>query len=210
VWEQKLELIGEPINTPEGLKRVPAELRGMGRRIPHRYMEAARSQIEEMLRQNVIERSTSAISVPVQLTPKPNTVPLEMRFCLDCRKPNMLIKRENFPMPGMNEFIAWMEYVQPEFFIKLDLKSMYFQLPLEKESRLLTAFNFGHEKFQFTRVVMGMANSVGHSQNVMINQVFSGLVMTKLFSYLDDAALPGNRTNPAFNIVANVIEVFER
>ena len=81
VWEQKLELIGEPINTPEGLKRVPAELRGMGRRIPLRYMEAARSQIEEMLRQNVIERSTSAISVPVQLTPKPNTIPLEMRFC---------------------------------------------------------------------------------------------------------------------------------
>ena len=163
-------------------------------------MEAARGQMKEMLRQNVIERSTSAISVPVQLTPKPNTMPLEMRFCLDCRKPNMLIKREIFPLPGMNEFTAWMEYVQPQFFIKLDLKSMYFQLPLEKESRLLTAFNFGHEKFQFTRVVMNMANSVGHSQNIMI----------KLFSYLDDAALPGSRTNPAFNIMESVREVFKR
>lgn len=114
VWEQKLELIGEPIDTPEGLRKVPGALRGMGRRIPMRYAAEADRQIQEMLAQGVIELSTSAISVPVNLTPKPDSN--EMRFCLDCRQVNTLIRRENFPMAGINEFTAWMEFVQPEFF----------------------------------------------------------------------------------------------
>ena len=210
VWPQVLKVIGEPIDTPEGLKKVPFELRGMGRRLPLKYVEAARTQIQELLEQGVIERSTSPISNPIQLTPKPGTNPPEMRFCLDCRKVNSLMKRENFPMGGMNEFFSWMEEVQPEFFIKLDLKAMYFQLPLDERSRMLTAFNFAHEKFQFTRVVMGVANSVGHAQNVMVNLVLAGLVMTKLFAYLDDLMLPGNRSNPLFNIKKNLIEVLDR
>ena len=87
---------------------------------------------------------------------------------------------------------------------------MYFQLPLELRSRLLTAFNFGVKKYQFTRVVMGTANSVGHSQNVMVNQVLQGLVMNTVFSYLDDVLIPGNRWNPRYNIVKNVEEVLQR
>ena len=210
VWPQRLEVIGEPVDTPEGLKKVPTELRGMGRRLPTRYIEAAREQIQELLQQGVIERSMSPISVPIQLTPKPGTNPLEMRFCLDCRKINSMVKRENFPMGGMTEFLAWMEDVQPEFFIKLDLKAMYFQLPLEEKSRILTGFNFGHEKFQFTRVVMGVANSVGHAQNVMVNQVLVGLVLTILFAYLDDILVPGSRKDPRYDIKKSLRAVFER
>lgn len=194
VWEQKLNLVGEPIDTPEGLRKAPAELKGNGRRLPPRYLEAARKQINELVEQGVLEPSTSPISVPLLLTPKPNTDPLEMRLCLDCKKVNTLILRENFPMGGMNEFIGWMEDVQPEFFIKLDLTQMYFQLPLEMRSRLLMAFVFGYDKWQFTRVVMGTANSVGHAQNVMVNQVLVGLMLKTAFSYLDDIIIPGNRT----------------
>lgn len=208
VWEQKLELIGEPIDTPEGLRKVPGALKGMGRRIPLRYVAEADKQIQEMLAQGVIELSTSAISVPINLTPKPNSS--ELRFCLDCRQVNTLIRRENFPMAGISEFTAWMEFVQPEFFVKLDLKAMYFQLPLEKRSRLLTAFNFNHQKFQFTRVVMGTANAVGHAQNVMVNQVLAGLVMTVCFVYLDDVIIPGNRTNPNFDLFKNTRAVLQR
>jgi hypothetical protein len=208
VWEQQLNLVGAPIDSPAGLKDVPASLKGNGRRLPPKYVEAATKQIAELLEQGVIENSTSPISVPIMLTPKQGTEPLEMRFCLDCRGPNQLIRRENFPMGGMNEFIAWMEEVQPEYFIKLDLKAMYFQMPLEQRSRLLTAFNFGIHKYQFTRVVMGIANSVGHTQMVMVNQVLQGLVMRKVFSYLDDIMIPGNRTK--YNIKEAMIEVFER
>jgi hypothetical protein len=208
VWEQKLNLVGDPIDSPEGLKKVPAALKGNGRRLPPKYIEAARKQINELVEQGVLEPSTSPISVPILMTPKPNTDPLEMRMCLDCKVVNTLIKRENFPMGGMNEFIGWMEEVQPEFFIKLDLTQMYFQLPLEVQSRLLMAFNFGYDKWQFTRVVMGTANSVGHAQNVMVNQVLAGLMMTMVFSYLDDLILPGNRTT--HDIVKALIEVLKR
>ena len=207
----KLKLIGEPITTPEGLSKVPRVLRGNGRLIPQRYVAAAESQIKEMIEQGIIERSVSPISVPIHLTPKPGTDPVEMRFCLDCKMVNTLILRENFPMMGMREFIDWMGSVQPEFFVKLDLTKMYFQLPLEVQSRLLTAFNLGAEKYQFTRVVMGVANSVGHAQNVMVNQVLGGLVMKILFPYLDDILLPGNRTtHPIKPALREVLERFRR
>jgi hypothetical protein len=138
VWEMKLELIGDPITTPEGLSKVPKALRGNGRKLPQRYVAAADSQIRDMLEQGIIEKSVSPISVPIHLTPKPGTDPLEMRFCLDCKMVNALLKRYNFPIMGMEEFLGWMGLVAPEFFIKLDLTKMYFQLPLEEESRLLT------------------------------------------------------------------------
>jgi hypothetical protein len=73
VWEQKLNLVGDPIDSPEGLRKAPAELKGNGRRLPHKYIEAARKQINELVEQGVLERSTSPISVPILLTPKPNT-----------------------------------------------------------------------------------------------------------------------------------------
>ncbi len=48
--------------------------------------------------------------IRLQLIPKPGTNPPEMRFCLDCRKVNSLMKRhwkrEIFPMGGMNEFFS--------------------------------------------------------------------------------------------------------
>jgi hypothetical protein len=209
VWEMKLELIGDPITTPEGLSKVPRALRGNGRKLPQRYVAAADSQIREMLEQGIIEKSVSPISVPIHLTPKPGTDPLEMRFCLDCKMVNALLKRYNFPIMGMEEFLGWMGLVAPEFFIKLDLTKMYFQLPLEEESRLLTAFNWGAEKYQFTRVVMGMANSVGHAQNVMVNQILVGLVMKTLFPYLDDCLIPGNRTtHPIKEALRTVLDRF--
>jgi len=209
VWEMKLKLVGEAITSPEGLSRVPRGLRGNGRTLPQRYVSAADSQIKAMLEQGVIEISTSPISIPIHLTPKPNTNPVEMRFCLDCKLVNTLIQRENFPMMGIPEFLGWMGSVRPEFFIKLDLTKMYFQLPLEQQSRLLTAFNWRAEKFQFTRVVMGMANSVGHAQNIMVNQVLAGLVMTVVFPYLDDCLIPGNRTtHPPIAALRSVLDRF--
>ncbi len=69
------------MDTPEGLKKVPAEFSGMGRRLPTRYVEVAREQITELLQQGVIEKSMSPISVPIKLAPKPGTKPVEMRFC---------------------------------------------------------------------------------------------------------------------------------
>ena len=74
---------------------------------------------------------------------------------------------------------------QSTFFSSMDLKSGYFQVKLEEDSRHKTAFICHHVLFQFKGMVMGLSTSTSTFQKLM-NNVFKQLSWHILLFYLDD------------------------
>ncbi|GFU55842.1 retrovirus-related Pol polyprotein from transposon 297 [Trichonephila clavipes] len=64
--------------------------------------EVLREQIEELLRQNVIEECESPYATPVVLVPKPIG---KVRLCVDYRKLNSVMKVDAYPLPRMDDLL---------------------------------------------------------------------------------------------------------
>jgi hypothetical protein len=91
--------------------------------------------VQEMLAAGVIERSVSDYCSPaVLVTKKDGTV----RFCTDYRKLNLLTEDEAAPLPRISD--ALREFGSATVFSAIDLKSGYWQIPMDKASKHLTAF----------------------------------------------------------------------
>jgi hypothetical protein len=203
---QVIKLVtGVTLDTIEGVKRFPAVMRGQQRRHPQEWIDRAGAKIQMLLEQGVITHSNSPVHNPIHLEPKGDG---DTRFCLDASGLNSVCVRENFPIQGLEDFIAWLNPIQAVRFCKIDFSSMYFQLPLAEESQRLLAFKFGPNQFQFTRVVMGTSNAVAHAQQLMVQTVFLGLVGLLIWCYLDDLFIPGN--NVGLDMVASLRQVLER
>ena len=64
-----------------------------------------------------------------------------LRFCIDIRKPSNWIIKEAYLLPHMADTINSLQGSQ--WFSSLNLKSGYWQVEMDKESKLLTAFTLG-------------------------------------------------------------------
>lgn len=60
------------------------------------------------------------------------------RFCIDFRRLNAVTEKDAYPLPHVHATLDKLQGAQ--FLTILDLKSGYWQIPLSKESQLLTAF----------------------------------------------------------------------
>ena len=85
------------IHTREkGLVRLPSYW------LPYLYWKTVRKELNEMLKEVVISRSTSEWSAPIVLITKKDW---ELRFWVDYRRLNTITKMDSYPMPRMNEMI---------------------------------------------------------------------------------------------------------
>ncbi len=73
---------------------------------PHRASNKARevqkTEVEEMLRLDVIEPASTEWSSPVVIVPKSDS---RWRFCVDYRRMNALSLKDSYPLPRMDECI---------------------------------------------------------------------------------------------------------
>ena len=76
-----------------------------------------------MLRNGIIEESTSAWSSPCLVVRKPSSD--SWRFVIDFRKLNSFIKPASFPLTNMEEITQSLGEAKPSLFTVFDLKSGY-------------------------------------------------------------------------------------
>ena len=82
------------------------------------------------------------------------------------------------------------------YFALIDLAQVYYQIELEPEERIKTAFVTSDGKYQYTRLPMGLAESPMYFQK-FINLVIEGLSFEKCLGYFDDIPCMG-RNYPEF------------
>lgn len=81
----------------------------------------------------------------------------QVRICIDFAKLNMSVKRENFPLPSVEESLA--KLANAVVFSKLDANSSFCQKKLATESRPLTTFITSFGRYCCNRLPFGISSA---------------------------------------------------
>uniref|UniRef100_A0A2H1X000 RNA-directed DNA polymerase n=1 Tax=Spodoptera frugiperda TaxID=7108 RepID=A0A2H1X000_SPOFR len=107
------------------------------RRIPIPLEAKVEQKIDELLQADIIEevKGPSSWVSPIVPVLKDDG---DVRLCVDMRRANMAIKRENHPLPTMDQLLPKMR--EAKLFTKLDIKDAFHHIELHPDSRPITTF----------------------------------------------------------------------
>jgi hypothetical protein len=139
-------------------------------------------QIEDMLKNDIIEPSMSNWGSPVVLIKKRNG---EYRFAIDYRKINLVSKPISWPLPRLEDVFDTIGESKAQIFSVLDLRSGFWQIPLDPETKDRSAFTTHSGHYQFKKLPFGLRNAPMSFQMVM-SEVLRGLNWKCSLVYIDD------------------------
>ena len=150
---------------------------------PHMYNDV-RAHIQEMLDIGAIHKSHSPWASAVVLVWKKDG---GLRFCIDLRKLNEQTIKDAYSLPQIDETLDSLQGSQ--WFSSLDLKSGYWQVEMDEESKPLTAFTVGPLGFyECERMPFGLTNAPATFQRLM-ETCLGDLNLHWCIIYLDDIVI---------------------
>ncbi len=152
-------------------------------RLPQASKEVIKEECQNVLKQDVIEPSSSPWLSPVVLVRKPDK---SYRFCVDYRKVNDLTVGDSYPLPLIQEIMD--SFGEAKYFSTLDAKSAYWAVPIAESDRPKTAFSDGTKLFQFKRMPFGLKTAPSTFQRA-INFILSPVLGKHSLAYLDDVVI---------------------
>ncbi|BFF93291.1 uncharacterized protein DMAD_11168 [Drosophila madeirensis] len=156
-------------------------------RVSEPKKEVVSRMVDELLQQDIIIPSTSEYASPVVLIKKPNG---SDRLCVDYRRLNKLIKKENFPVPNIEERLQ--EAKRFKYFSSLDLNSGYYQIEVAPESRMYTAFITTDGLYEFKRLPFGLKTAPAVFNRLMA-ELQKRVQKGDMIHYMDDILI-GSQT----------------
>ena len=134
------------------------------RHIPPQQYEEVKQHLKEMLEIGAISESKSPWASVVVLVRKKDG---SLRFCIDLRKLNARTVKDAYSLPRIEETLF--ECLNgAQWFTSLDLRSGYWQVELDEESKALTAFTVGPLGFyQCEHMPFGLTNVPATFQRLM-------------------------------------------
>ena len=166
--------------------------------MPLKHYSWVQQEIKTLEHAGVIKKSISPWASPIVVVPKKSAPgePPRQRMCVNFRKINELQpktqrvdKQTNtqgnlslIPLPKIDKMYANLHGTK--IFTTLDLRSGYYHIGLDKESKAKTAFVTPFGKYEFNAVPFGLAQAPAYFQQLIsiVLQDCSEFVMV----YLDD------------------------
>lgn len=191
-YEQELRLQD---NTPVYVKNY---------RLPQSQKMEINSQVQNLLKNDLIEMSKSNYNSPLIVVPKKSTDgSKKWRMCVDYRLLNRKLLPDKFPLPRIDEILDGLG--RAKYFTVMDLQAGYHQIPLEQQSRHVTAFSTDNGFYQWKVLPFGI-NIAPSSFTRMMTIAFSGLNPDQAFIYMDDLIVISFSENQH---ILNLKKVFE-
>ncbi|MCG7869746.1 MAG: hypothetical protein JAY74_25675 [Candidatus Thiodiazotropha taylori] len=141
------------------------------RKIPFKMRSQVERKLQELEDQNVIEKvegPTPWVSALVPIPKKDGDV----RICVDMRQANKAVQRERFPMPNIELTLEQMNGAK--VFSRLDLRSSFHQIPLDKDSRYITTFACHNGLYRYKRLFFGI-NSAPETHQRIIQHIIQDI-----------------------------------
>lgn len=163
---------------------------------PRRYCEehskAIQKNINLMLKDNIIRPSMSPYCSEIVMVKKKNG---EYRMCIDYRQLNKYTLPDKYPLPKISELLRSVKGAK--YFVALDLRSGYWQIPMAEESIKYTAFRTPQGLFEFTVMPFGLTNAPSTFQRAM-DFLLADLKYYGTSVYLDDILIYGETFEKCF------------
>ena len=156
------------------------------RPLPAKQNAEVERQIEMLLASGMISVSDSAWSSPIVCVRKKDG---SLRMCCDYRKLNEVTIKDAHPIPPINQSIDALSGAR--YFCSLDLVSGYYQVGMEAESKLKTAFCTRSGLYHWNVMSFGLTNAPATFQRMM-ERVLQGLHWSVCMVYLDDILIFGS------------------
>lgn len=138
-------------------------------------------ELDKMLQLGVVEPSKSDWSSPILLVDKPDG---SKRVCVNFKKLNSVSKKDAYPLPQVTTILDRLR--DACYMSSLDIKSAFWQIPLDPSSREKTAFTVpGRGLFHFVTMPMGLSNAPATWQR-FVDNVLGADLEPYCFVYLDD------------------------
>uniref|UniRef100_A0A914VEK8 RNA-directed DNA polymerase n=1 Tax=Plectus sambesii TaxID=2011161 RepID=A0A914VEK8_9BILA len=147
---------------------------------PFALRETVNRLTQQYLAQGIISPSKSPWSSPLVIVKKKDSTP---RYCVDMRAVNTATKVDAYPLPRIKDILHSLN--GRSRFTLIDLRSGFWQVPLDPESREKTAFNTYTGHYEFNVMPFGLVNS-GATFERLMETVLAGLQWNFVFLYLDD------------------------
>ena len=153
------------------------------RRQPLAHLNEIDRQLNDMLRQGIVEPSASPWSSNIVIVAKKDG---SLRFCVDYRGLNKVTRKDSYPLPRISDCLDALG--SATYFSTFDLRSGYFQIGMDEADRDKTSFVTRRGTFRFTAMPFGLTNAPAIFQRVM-DVAMSGLNYEICLVYLDDIIL---------------------
>ena len=130
--------------------------------IAMKHYEWVKDEIKKLLAAKVICTSCSSWSAPIIVVPKSDG-----RKCLviDYRALNKVTRKFTWSMPKVEDIFSKLNGAT--YFTTLDLQAGYHHIPLDKLSIPKTAFDSPFRKFEYVKVLFGLAQTPAYFQELM-------------------------------------------
>ena len=185
---------------------VKEDVEPVGQRMYHateRTRKAIDKQMDEWISQEIISPADSPWRSPIVVVFRTIKGVEKARICIDYRKLNQYSIKDQYPIPRQSDIFTSLSGMK--YFTKLDANSGFHQLPLEEESKNLTAFASHRGLFKFNTMPLGIINGPPIFQRFM-NNLFASVLWIFILVYIDDLIIYSKTFQDHLEHVAYVLD----
>ena len=154
-------------------------------KIPLNVEEWVDKQVENLLQQDIILKSSSPWSAPVVVVNKKNG---DYRLCIDYRRLNSVTIRPIFTIPDTRTLFDALH--GSTIFSCIDLSNAYYQCEVDEDHKKFTAFATRKGYYEFNWMPMGLVGAPFIFQRLMSNLLHEENWQKRII-YLDDLIIYG-------------------
>lgn len=147
------------------------------------------SEIEKLLKNNIIQPSFSPYNSPLWVVPKKGQnedgTP-KQRLVIDYKKLNEKTIFDRYPMADVSIILS--NLGNSRYFSSIDLESSFYQIKIKNSDKEKTAFGINGAKYEFNRMPFGLKNAPSIFQRA-IDDVLRPYIGKFAYVYMDDVVI---------------------